>query len=440
MEWVEKNGVAEKNENGEKAFFKERTSPSLECFAKPPLSPLICSYLWSNLCPFRRTHTVFVDNSQAPALETIQTLREIEDDEMKIKEDEIEFEDVEDNEEPPDLPPRTTLSRLLQLKISSDSHDEEDYLDIQIAYDAVGEEFVKLNKKKYDRHGISGCHFPFGHANQNGRVLGICLLHSSGSPNWAPLRPSYEGGIPEFLTLLARFDALLSIHIPELRKKLDEFKIKNTMYALAWFVQVYAKFPHEIMARVWDAFLYEIPNGKLWTVNLSISKGEVWLQDGWKEFAEHYSIGSLVFKYEVPVSMFLYSISASEIEYPSPKTIHEERTDLIGESHVKRKGVTDEHNVKNKKTRSNSTNKKQNGAQASRMKNVKLEEMHSFHFVNENIPQALSDRYFRKKENDYVILQVADGMTVWSVKCSLSKNHAKLTSRWMDLFETCASG
>ncbi|KAM7510949.1 hypothetical protein LguiB_009824 [Lonicera macranthoides] len=92
--------------------------------------------------------------------------------------------------------------------------------------------------------------------------------------------------------------------------------------------------------------------------------------------------------------VLIFDVSASEIEYPSPKTIHQELTGLIGESQLKRKGVVDDDNVKSKKTRSNSTCKEQilerggrdvlNGTRACRMKQVKSEEeLHLFDFVKE---------------------------------------------------------
>ncbi|KAM7506962.1 hypothetical protein LguiA_017415 [Lonicera macranthoides] len=99
-------------------------------------------------------------------------------------------------------------------------------------------------------------------------------------------------------------------------------------------------------------------------VNWSISNGEVWLQEGWKEFSNHYSIGLwqfLVFRYEgnSHFHVLIFDMSASEIEYPTPKNIHEERTDLNVQFQMKRKGIVDEDNVKSKKTRGDSTGKEQ---------------------------------------------------------------------------------
>ena len=77
------------------------------------------------------------------------------------------------------------------------------------------------------------------------------------------------------------------------------------------------------------AFL-TLPNGAKWEVGLTKHEGEVWLQKGWREFAEYYSLklGYLVvFRYEENshFHVLIFDPSATEIDYPSKSSNgHEE--------------------------------------------------------------------------------------------------------------------
>ena len=68
------------------------------------------------------------------------------------------------------------------------------------------------------------------------------------------------------------------------------------------------------------AFL-TIPTGTKWTVKLTKRDGEVWFQNGWREFANCHALtmGSfLVFRYEGNSGFFvlIFDATATEIEYP----------------------------------------------------------------------------------------------------------------------------
>ncbi|GMP31580.1 hypothetical protein CsSME_00005734 [Camellia sinensis var. sinensis] len=72
------------------------------------------------------------------------------------------------------------------------------------------------------------------------------------------------------------------------------------------------------------AFL-KVPSGAVWQVELSNSRGHVWLHNGWKEFMKYYSISYghfLVFQYNGNsiFHVLIFDKSASEIEYPSGQT------------------------------------------------------------------------------------------------------------------------
>ncbi|KAJ6342985.1 hypothetical protein OIU78_010829 [Salix suchowensis] len=70
-------------------------------------------------------------------------------------------------------------------------------------------------------------------------------------------------------------------------------------------------------------------HGEAWEIELTKCDGKVWLQKGWKEFAEHYSVACdhfLVFEYEgnCDFRVLIFDNSATEMDYPL-KNNHEER-------------------------------------------------------------------------------------------------------------------
>ncbi|CAI8612445.1 unnamed protein product [Vicia faba] len=70
-------------------------------------------------------------------------------------------------------------------------------------------------------------------------------------------------------------------------------------------------------------------NGENWKINLVMNDGKIWFGQGWKEFAQYYSLGYghlLVFKYQ-RLSEFhvdIFDTTRVEIEYP-PKRVEAEK-------------------------------------------------------------------------------------------------------------------
>ncbi|GLU13643.1 hypothetical protein SLE2022_302670 [Rubroshorea leprosula] len=76
-----------------------------------------------------------------------------------------------------------------------------------------------------------------------------------------------------------------------------------------------------------SSVVLEVPSGAVWRVGLTRSDGRVWLQCGWNEFAEYYSLKYghfLVFRYEGNCNfhVLIFDTSASEIEYPNFSSRH----------------------------------------------------------------------------------------------------------------------
>lgn len=81
------------------------------------------------------------------------------------------------------------------------------------------------------------------------------------------------------------------------------------------FIKIFGKnFDHRIHLSA--------PNGSVWSIDLEKHNGEIWLQNGWPEFANFYSIRYghlLVFQYQEDskFKVLIFDQSAAEIEYPS---------------------------------------------------------------------------------------------------------------------------
>lgn len=93
--------------------------------------------------------------------------------------------------------------------------------------------------------------------------------------------------------------------------------------------------------------LLEVPNGTVSEVELFKSDGKIWLQNGWKEFAEHYSLalGSLlVFEYKKSghFHVLILDKTTMEIDYSFSMTDGDEEPDLEGEFQQPRTEETDD--------------------------------------------------------------------------------------------------
>lgn len=103
--------------------------------------------------------------------------------------------------------------------------------------------------------------------------------------------------------------------------KLYQLHINN--FAILYLAQMFPrKFVKKYGTNLDSRITLNAPNGLAWPVNLEILEGDVWLQDGWPEFARFYSIQFghlLVFKYRghCNFKVRVFDPSSTEIEYPS---------------------------------------------------------------------------------------------------------------------------
>ncbi|XP_060194657.1 uncharacterized protein LOC132623866 isoform X2 [Lycium barbarum] len=102
-----------------------------------------------------------------------------------------------------------------------------------------------------------------------------------------------------------------------------------------------------------DVVFLGVPNGAIWEVKLLNSNGMKWLKEGWTQFMEYYSIGRgnlLLFQYNgnSHFSVFIFDLSASEIEYPSAPSediAPENFVNIVGDaSHKKKAGRPETQN------------------------------------------------------------------------------------------------
>jgi hypothetical protein len=83
------------------------------------------------------------------------------------------------------------------------------------------------------------------------------------------------------------------------------------------------------------SILLKVPNGAIWPVKLTRSDGSTWLQKGWLELADFYSLEQgyfLFFSYEDDDSCFqvrIFNKNSMEIEYPFKSSHHEDMKNPI---------------------------------------------------------------------------------------------------------------
>ncbi|KAK1363867.1 hypothetical protein POM88_039428 [Heracleum sosnowskyi] len=93
-----------------------------------------------------------------------------------------------------------------------------------------------------------------------------------------------------------------------------EINSKSELMIPGKFVRKYGE---EIQGRV----LLKASGGATWSVNVQRKKGEVWLRNGWPEFAKFYSLcfgHSILFEYQGNCNfrVVIFDTSATEIDYP----------------------------------------------------------------------------------------------------------------------------
>ncbi|RZC00117.1 B3 domain-containing protein [Glycine soja] len=102
-----------------------------------------------------------------------------------------------------------------------------------------------------------------------------------------------------------------------------------------------------------NSMLLKLPNGVEWKVNLEKRDGSVWFQEGWKDFAEYYSLANghlLGFRYDGTshFHVFICDMSTMEIEYPVNKANHKRPSINSEESQPHKTQKTDENMNKSK--------------------------------------------------------------------------------------------
>ncbi|CAI0475092.1 unnamed protein product [Linum tenue] len=105
-----------------------------------------------------------------------------------------------------------------------------------------------------------------------------------------------------------------------------------------WRLAVPKLFAEEYGDRLSNRVVFKLPDGAEWPIRLSGSGGKIWFSEGWRQFADFYSVNSmgyfLVFEY-IGNSRFLVAVfhpSASEISYPPSHVANSNGADDGGES------------------------------------------------------------------------------------------------------------
>ncbi|XP_065871971.1 B3 domain-containing protein REM5-like [Euphorbia lathyris] len=183
--------------------------------------------------------------------------------------------------------------------------------------------------------------------------------------------------------------------------------------------------------------ILKVPSGQKWKVDVVKCDGEIWLQKGWPEFAEFYSIshGSfLVFEYEKSESEFnvtIFDTSATEIEYPfneearvkSARTLKQCRPN--DQAQVNRKTLTRAEKRKAVE-RATSNFQSQNPSFSIVMQPSYVYTSNAF-----EIPSRFARKYLKK--NGDAILNTLDGRT-WSIMYYTSTNSLSAATCRFNIF------
>ncbi|KAF7113889.1 hypothetical protein RHSIM_RhsimUnG0104300 [Rhododendron simsii] len=119
------------------------------------------------------------------------------------------------------------------------------------------------------------------------------------------------------------------------------FKIIHSSAVPHQKLRIPLKFISQYGKNVGNHVFLKVPSGAVWKVELERSNGVVWMCNGWKEFANYYSIGFghlLVFRYDgnCNFNVLIFDTSASEIEYPvSASATHGEQNNINGNGNSK---------------------------------------------------------------------------------------------------------
>ncbi|KAJ8451836.1 hypothetical protein Cgig2_007319 [Carnegiea gigantea] len=194
---------------------------------------------------------------------------------------------------------------------------------------------------------------------------------------------------------------------------------------------IHQEIPPEFMKRyggnLLDVVNLSIPSGAVWEVKLVRKKGRAWLQNGWPEFVNFYSIlHTHVLKFTLEGNsgfhVIIMSNNACEIEYPV-----DVRTSSTTQKRKKIAIKTISPNS-SRRAKVTATVMDTNRKRTNRYCLQQITESNHRIKQNLNIPLEFVRSYLHR-ETRMFILQSASHET-WSVKCMIGDSHVKLTKGW----------
>ncbi|KAL1833939.1 hypothetical protein ACET3Z_003590 [Daucus carota] len=216
----------------------------------------------------------------------------------------------------------------------------------------------------------------------------------------------------------------------------------------------------------------KVPNGLAWRVTLKTRNGDVWLKNGWTEFARFYSVKFghlLIFKYRghSEFKVRIFDSSSTEIDYPSFRSakldmgessqmrkraseIHHSASSHLMRPHKKRvknhapndaghSGVFMTQKLQQETKKSGNCASKEAEARALALAEAFRTDNPFFVYVMRRtyvdgkgrglvIKKAFEESYKKWKDNDQVHLQV-EGKK-WLVHCDMKQDSCRLSSGW----------
>ncbi|XP_058751121.1 B3 domain-containing transcription factor VRN1-like [Vicia villosa] len=236
----------------------------------------------------------------------------------------------------------------------------------------------------------------------------------------------------------------MACELSELKKPIHFFKIIVTQSLHQEKLMIPRKFVKKYGEYLPKAICLKTPNGADWKISIVKNDGKIWLEKGWKEFADSHSLSHahlLVFKYETAshFEVRIFDMSALEIKYPEVNNEEDCRASQ------KRKSYS------SFEIGSTSCVKKDKGKQG----NTALERAEEFKTCNPSfvvvmgasyvggrfllfIPSMFGKAHFdMNKEKGYIYFQVLDHGLVWPAKYSTCRRcnggiMFEVTSGWKE--------
>ncbi|XP_065872266.1 B3 domain-containing transcription factor VRN1-like [Euphorbia lathyris] len=177
--------------------------------------------------------------------------------------------------------------------------------------------------------------------------------------------------------------------------------------------------------------ILKVPSGVKWKIEIVKTDSEIWLQNGWSEFAQYYSIapGSLLtFEYELGDSQFnvkIFRMSGQEIDYPfNIDRPQEKNVKMKEEENDAGVEISDHSPLLLEKQPSSNKRKFTYGSKLSKSKNPSFEVQISPHCLKHNV-LYIPTSYIRDNKHETKCIKLKVNNRSWTVKLLMNQDRVR---------------